>query len=66
MLIDKLENKNNFLYRFLDIIKVKGKDKPVKIFQIFPIFKNELSPAQLESYNKRIRMFEEALKLYIS
>ena len=66
MLINKLENKENFIFRFLDIIRVKWKSKPVKIYQIFPFFKKELSPSQLENLSKQIKMFEEALNLYIS
>jgi adenylate cyclase len=63
--IEKLKEKDLFIYRFLDIIKVKWKNKPVKIYEILPIFSNEMWTSQLKILKNKIKQFEKWLNLYI-
>lgn len=61
---------NDFECRFLDVIKVKGKDKPVKIYELLAP-KGQLSAEQTEliqAYNKALvlyfeKKFPEALEI---
>ena len=63
-IIKNLKNPENFIFRKLDKIKVKGKDKPITIYQIFPKFSNELTNIEKQQITKLISNFEKALNLY--
>ncbi|MDD3145197.1 MAG: adenylate/guanylate cyclase domain-containing protein [Candidatus Gracilibacteria bacterium] len=54
------EVKDLFEFRYLDKIRVKGKNKPVKIYELLGL-KNEVSDERLEIKNQ----FEKAVKLYL-
>lgn len=66
----KEQLKDNYTFRFLDLVKVKGKKKPVEIWQVidFGEAKGELKE-ELALYNKAINLykesnFKEALKIF--
>lgn len=66
----KEQLKDDYTFRFLDLVKVKGKKKPVEIWQVidFGEPKGELKE-ELELYNKAINLykesnFKEALKIF--
>lgn len=50
---------NDFVCRELDLIRVKGKDKPVRVYELVGV-KGEVDDSAL----KRIKNYEAALKLY--
>lgn len=51
--------KDEFLVRTLDFVKVKGKSKPVMIFELL-----DFSNSNDENLKKFIKEFEDALELY--
>jgi adenylate cyclase len=55
---DKLKNENNYIFRFLDYIQVKGKEKPIMIWEV--INKNNLS----EKLEKELTNYNDAIELY--
>ena len=63
--------KEEYIFRFLDLVKVKGKDKPVEIWQVHG--KGQATPKlkkELEEYHQAIELyknkdFEEALDIFI-
>ncbi len=57
---NNLKNKDNLLIREVDIVKVRGKTKPVKIYEVFNADKKELLEKKLEY----IREYNIALRLY--
>ena len=67
---DRLQNEENYIFKFLDFIQVKGKEKPIKIWEV--INKNSYSEElveELEKYSDAIELyygqkFEEALKIF--
>ncbi|WP_321470891.1 adenylate/guanylate cyclase domain-containing protein [Halarcobacter sp.] len=67
---DKLEE--NYIFRFLDLVQVKGKKEPIEIWQV--ISQGEIEDSlkkELDDYNNAIRLyknkqFEEALKIFQS
>ena len=66
----KEQLKNTYILRFLDLVKVKGKDKPVEIWQVIDEgLANEELQKELNSYNEAIKLyqnekFKEALELF--
>ncbi len=56
----QLKNKNNYQYRFVDIVKVKGKKKAVSVYEIFS--GDSVHTAEVKQNTKSI--FEEGLRLY--
>lgn len=62
--LDKLEQKNDFIYRKIDKIKVFGKDKPVTIYELFPSYKKMYSEFELSNMNQFIKTFEKWLNNY--
>ncbi|MDQ7023635.1 MAG: adenylate/guanylate cyclase domain-containing protein [Candidatus Gracilibacteria bacterium] len=56
-----LEQKEKFDFRYLDQIKVKGKNIPVKIYELISI-KGEINDLQKSIVSK----FEKAIKLYLN
>ena len=62
--------KEEYIFRFLDLVRVKGKDKPIEIWQVIDkgVPSNVLKE-ELEIYNEAIRLyknsdFKNALKLF--
>lgn len=55
----KNDVEDNFVFRYLDKIRVKGKTKPVNIYELI-WFKDKVEPYKLDM----IAEFEKALKLY--
>lgn len=64
-LIDNIKNKSDFIYRKLDIIQVKWKEKSVILYEIFPKFNSLISSTEKEELNNFIFYFETWLELYI-
>ncbi|OYT14880.1 MAG: hypothetical protein B7C24_15975 [Bacteroidetes bacterium 4572_77] len=68
----KLRHPENYLFRFLDVVKVKGKRNSVNIFEIYDGDEESLRLAKKESiqdFNKalqwyRDKNFEDSLKLF--
>ncbi|MFV0564081.1 CHASE2 domain-containing protein [Malaciobacter mytili] len=64
--------KEEYIFRFLDLVKVKGKSKPVEIWQVIDFGKaNKTLQKELETYNLAIKLykeekFTEALKIFES
>lgn len=58
--IQKLKEPQNFHYRFLDEVKVKGKEKPVKIAEILDCYEEDIFTLFLQTKNN----FDKALQLY--
>lgn len=57
---DKLINEENYIFKFLDFIQVKGKEKPIKIWEV--INKNSYS----EKLNQELKKYATAIELYYS
>jgi adenylate cyclase len=53
--------KNKFVFRELDIVKVKGKKKPLKIYELIAHNKKSLAKDKL----KILKIYQDALNLYI-
>lgn len=67
---NKLKNEDNYVFKFLDFIQVKGKEKPIKIWQVINknSFTNELKK-EIQEYNEALEIyyskkFQEAVKLF--
>jgi adenylate cyclase len=66
---DALEDE--YIFRFLDLVTVKGKDKPIEIWQIHGVGKaDKLLNKELGKYHNAINLyknsnFEDALKIFI-
>ena len=61
-LVEKLQNKNQFYLREVDRVKVKGKEKPVTIFECFNCDKQDVIDRKLETldkYNSGLKAFRE-------
>ncbi len=62
--------KDEYIFRFLDLVKVKGKDKPVKIWQVHGKNKaNSKLENELKQYHEAIELyknskFKEALSIF--
>ena len=62
--------KDEYVYRFLDLVKVKGKEKPVEIWQVIDFGEASVElKEELDSYQHAINLyhnqkFEEALKVF--
>ncbi|RBQ30912.1 adenylate/guanylate cyclase domain-containing protein [Arcobacter sp. FW59] len=63
--------KDDYIFRFLDLVKVKGKEKPVEIWQVLGQrdIVDEFLKSELTLYNQAINLyknsqFEEALELF--
>jgi two-component system sensor histidine kinase ChiS len=55
-----LENPNNYNHRFIDKVRVKGKDDPVTVYEVF-----DGDPGPLIGLKKETKAsFEEGLRLY--
>ena len=71
-LVAKLQNKNQFYLREIDRVKVKGKEKPVTIYECFNCDKLEIIDKKLnsmENYNQGLSAFKsgnfsEALEFF--
>ncbi|WP_258238387.1 CHASE2 domain-containing protein [Arcobacter sp. CECT 8983] len=65
---EKLEKE--YIFRFLDYVTVKGKNKPIEIWQVIDFGKpNETLQKELDLYHKAIKLykdskFNEALKIF--
>ncbi|UFX82713.1 adenylate/guanylate cyclase domain-containing protein [Candidatus Absconditicoccus praedator] len=62
--VEKITDSNEFLFRKLDKIQVKGKENAIEIYEIIPEFKNILSKQYLQHIEKFINMFEDGLQKY--
>jgi predicted ATPase/class 3 adenylate cyclase/ActR/RegA family two-component response regulator len=61
-LVEKLQNKNQFYLREIDRVKVKGKERPVTIFECFNCDKQDVIDkklSSLEKYNNGLTAFRE-------
>lgn len=57
----KEQLKNKYVFRFLDLVTVKGKDKPIEIWQIHKKGNaNEKEEKELEKYHLAIKLYKEA------
>jgi adenylate cyclase len=54
--------KNTFRTRKLDIVKVKGKTRPVNIYEVYSTYNDVIEPKDFDYYNN----YENALKYYCS
>ncbi len=54
----KEQLKNDYTFRFLDLVKVKGKKKPVEIWQVIDLGAPE------EELKKELELYHEAINLY--
>ncbi len=54
----KEQLKNDYTFRFLDLVKVKGKKKPVEIWQVIDLGEPE------EELKKELELYHEAINLY--
>ena len=53
---------NKYRTRILDIIKVKGKTKPVTVFEVYGVFSEDLPPKDLNYY----QVYQEAFENYLN
>lgn len=54
-------NKENFIYRFVDFVKVKGKNKPVSIYEIIDNEEESIKKMKIATKDS----LDEAFKLYL-
>ncbi len=57
---NSLANKNDYLHRFLDKVKVKGKEEPVIIYEIF----DGDGPESIDLKTKTMQDYNQGIKLY--
>jgi hypothetical protein len=57
--LDKIAQKDDFIYRKIDKIKVFGKNKSVIIYELFPSYKKMYSDFELANMNEFIKIFEK-------
>ncbi len=57
--LDKLENKEKYLYRYLDKVVVKGRKEAVQVYEVF-------GPGNGAPSRLYLQLYEEALKLFES
>jgi adenylate cyclase len=66
----KMALKEEYVFRFLDLVRVKGKDEPVEIWQVYNIgHANKKQTEELKEYHKAIELyknmqFKEALEIF--
>lgn len=65
----KAQLQQDYTFRFLDLVTVKGKKEPVEIWQVHHEEKKDELLKELEEYHKAIKLyqnsnFEEALKIF--
>ncbi len=60
--LEGLDKKNNIHYRFLGLVRVKGKTKPLKIFEILDGISNEQNKIKIATKS----IFEEGLEHYFN
>jgi len=53
-----------FLIRWIDITKVKGKEELIKIYEILPVKVENLDPQKLQKLKEYIKKFEEAVEAF--
>ncbi len=59
--------KGEYIFRFLDLVTVKGKNEPVEIWQIHDydrLMKHTLYPVSKEELEKELKRYHEAIELY--
>jgi len=59
--------KGEYIFRFLDLVTVKGKNEPVEIWQIHDydrLMKHTLYPVSKEELDKELKRYHEAIELY--
>jgi len=59
--------KGEYIFRFLDLVTVKGKNEPVEIWQIHDydrFMKHTLYPVSKEELEKELKRYHEAIDLY--
>jgi len=59
--------KGEYIFRFLDLVTVKGKHEPVEIWQIHDydrLMKHTLYPVSKEELDKELKRYHEAIELY--
>jgi len=54
---------DNIFVQELDLVRVKGKDKPVRIYTIYQTFNDKIAKRQeeMDSYNKGLQLYREKL-----
>ena len=54
--------KGNYIFRYLDFIKVKGKDIPIKIWEVISLEKNKTEELfeELDKYNQAINLYKNS------
>lgn len=70
MISDNTKNKltQNYIFRYLDYVKLKGKDEPIELWQVLINIEND-KKVELDKYNKAIKLYKnqklkEALELF--
>ena len=60
--IKALKNPDQFLIRWLDVTKVKGREQQVKIYEIMPVLPAELEISKLKALREYIQQFEKGVE----
>lgn len=56
--------KEEYIFRFLDLVKVKGKEEPVQIWQVYGKGKaSKQMQEELDTYNKAIELYQNSMFL---
>lgn len=65
-LLDTVDNQSRYLYRKLDHIRVKGKSNSVVIYELLPLFKQDLSSGELFERDNFLKAFHDAVNSYFA